>query len=972
MAEIRKLSALVRQEASLADVVLECASGKFPGLTADSAAGKFVGNHGTHTGGDGACVLDLNTQRWVCHKCRQEGNEIWQGDVIAWVQSTQFDGDRTRYRDAIDWLCDYYHIEKTMNPADKAEYDVFESLSELTEFWHERLIALPERLDWIEEKWGLTKQTVSELKLGFCDEIPKGMEQGTLINAGVVDFHYNQPLANRIIWPYFQYGQVVYMSGRLPYDTADKTTPKYTNLYKTDYVRPTLYNFDNAYGYDRKHRDETLAGVAKTKWPLIFTEGLPDAAAAHQFGLRAVAPGGASSFSAAMQADTKVLLDRCDDCFKYIVFDSDKAGQRGSRALAQNLAVLGTDAIIADLPSKEGEKLDLADYLRTTTPEELFNYFLQFSNPTTGEQNTLAASLIREMSATSETRQFKEVMEVLTFLPHSKQERYLSLLADKTKSNKSALKKEMVEVQKKAKTTKLRIIEDYERNPFYAQDFSYDEVTKVWRAYRCLHVPFEETITQGVEETTYTVRKPVLITMAMYKDGNFAIEKTEVMNLDTMTDDQKTRIPHERITTKESNRWSMKRQHVYSYQQFQEKGGRIEIDPGRLYDDILAELKRYVWMPDEQEFVPLALYIMYTYIYMGFSSCPYIHLRGQPGTGKSTTGRIIDYLGFYSIPSGSTTEAALFRSAHAGRGLFVFEEAEKLNNPQDGTTAAAIVALCNVGYTNDDSAYAIRCNTNDYGEQDYFFVYGPKVFVSTKGLKNTLSERSIVFEFSKGNEKNINLNYRDFLDDLDTRQGELQEIRDRLHVWSLTRFRAVREVFDELRDSFFCEGMTPRTKQIWMPLFALARYVGEAKGTDLLTPLIDLSMKKMKRAQIVANQSDFAVTVLTALYELYKDNPETAGVHTVDDVEYLNGSKASTQIQLYLNKEQEWKEGFNRLQATFIVEGLRKAGAIDKMAKPERRMIGGERVRVYRFDGEALGTYITTINAGLEEGEGDA
>ena len=933
---LKDLIQLIKAKASINEVIRATEVGNFPVMN----NGLYRRNHGIHedsSRGD-SCRVHGQQNWWNCFVCGHGG------DVIAWVLHAKFGGDRSRYRDAVHWLADYYNISVSETPLNLPQYQTYELLTEVAWKFHANLLKNPDKLTWVQQKWGLDKETIEYLRLGYSEGLTQyGYDQVQLQTAGLVDSRGRQPLDHRIVFPYMRDGLVVWMSGRTPFDETG--IPKYSNLQRTNYVRPTLYNFDSAYTMDAED-------------PIIFTEGLGDAARAQQEGMRVVASGGAQLFTPEMYDDAIRLLDVCKD-LKYIIYDSDLsgAGLAGAKSLAQILVGFGTDPFIIELPRPENEKqVDLAAYLNTHGVEDLAGLMTEAVRPSDKTKNprTLPNILMDELPINPDPERIKKVLASVAPLSQLIVGKYLDTLASITKTDKVSLRKEVDNIRKLQEKTKRTIAEDYCVLPFLAQDFVYHPDLDVWRAHTCLYVPYEEVVEIGSHKETSIVERPVHLCTDMGEGGVYSITKNEA--LIAPSDSVLEQLPDHSIASTPSNRWSVASRFSYSFTNFIDGKAR-SVDIGATYKALFEMIDTYVWLPEPRDKHIMTLYIMLSYVFMGFPACPYLHFRGKKDSGKSTCMDLMSTHSFNAVPAYTVSEAVLFRIAHSTRGCFFIDEAEQLRNPASGSQAENLLRLALGSYANNEQARAIRCNKNSLSPES-FFTYSPKVFGSINELKDTLRSRSITIECASASSDDLKT-----LGDWDADKVYLndrsQEIRDQLRIWALTQFRTLRETYDNI-DRDRATFLKARDRQIWKPLLAIADIVTEASDLDVSEMLLENAKEKLQKSRVTEASMEFTNIVLIALYRIWQESPEKAGryVRKRTHEECIIPAIATEAVILRLQADRIWIDNFNRLDTTFFIKQLRDIDAINSSVRGSRARINGQYREAYPFEFANLEAFI--------------
>jgi DNA primase len=243
--------------------------------------------------------------------------------------------------------------------------------------YYHRVLPSKIREKWFHEHYGFTDETIDELFLGWADghlfEHLKGLLGATreealatglfvrLQGGRVEDF-----FRDRLVFPYWRHGRVVYFIARATEHTGDEPWEKakykklLTRSERHDYVSPTVAN-------DTLYNEDAARGAEE----LLITEGVTDCISALQAGVPCVSPV-TVRFRKQDQAKLLSLTARA----KRIVVcnDSEDSGSGEAGAIETGLALhaAGRDVRIAVIPRPEGvAKIDVNELVARQGPEAL-------------------------------------------------------------------------------------------------------------------------------------------------------------------------------------------------------------------------------------------------------------------------------------------------------------------------------------------------------------------------------------------------------------------------------------------------------------------------------------------------------------------------------------------------------------------------------------------------------------------------
>lgn len=334
--------------------------------------GEYVGTVGRAGGSGESLKVSKNLQSWKDFKNGPGG------DILDWIGHINgYKDTRGSYfpeilRIAADLAG--VELEEATEEEKKAaveKVDIHNLFTAAAEIYHKNLT--PELYDHILQKWGITKETVDQLQIGYATtgRDLKEIAGETLNKSGLIYVNDGKPggevFRGRIIFPYWKNGKVVYLIGRqnkeTPLKQDGKEPSKYQKLLvhsdKFPYVSPLV---QNSYFYG----EDSLRGSDYC----IITEGVTDCIAMMQAGFPCVSPVTVRF----RESDHPKLLSLVKKLGRvYICNDNEanQAGLKGALSTAEAIESEGIEARIIELPKPEGiDKIDIADYMKVHTPED--------------------------------------------------------------------------------------------------------------------------------------------------------------------------------------------------------------------------------------------------------------------------------------------------------------------------------------------------------------------------------------------------------------------------------------------------------------------------------------------------------------------------------------------------------------------------------------------------------------------------
>ncbi len=344
--------------------------------------GEYVGTVGTtgHTGE--SLKVNKNLQSWKDFKNGPGG------DVLDWIgyHAGYSDTRGSDFPEVLRIAADLAGIEldeatEEEREAVKEKVDIHNLFTEAAEIYHKNLIERPELCDFILEKWGITRETVDKLKIGYATtgKDIKNLDKTILKKSGLV--YVNRGMSGeevfqgRIIFPYWKNGKVVYLIGRQTEETPKlkdgKEPPKYQKLLvhsdKFPYVSSVV---QNSYFYG----EDSIRG----KGYCVITEGVTDCISLLQAEIRCVSP---VTVRFREEDIPKLISLVKNKGVAYICNDNEanEVGIKGALATGEALEAEGIETRIIKLRKPEGiDKIDVADYLKTfSDPRDVFSCLMQ-------------------------------------------------------------------------------------------------------------------------------------------------------------------------------------------------------------------------------------------------------------------------------------------------------------------------------------------------------------------------------------------------------------------------------------------------------------------------------------------------------------------------------------------------------------------------------------------------------------------
>ena len=299
-----------------------------------------------------------------------------KGDVLNWIAYVENLDINTNFPEVIKKAAEMSGvvIDNSNINFDTEANSVFTTTTAVAEHYHNCLT--DEHRKHINDKWGITDETIDRLHIGFAPvddnlcAVFDGLfhkedllKTGFLIKTrdGIKSFYQG-----RIIFPYWKGGKVVYSIARqtewTPENEFEKSKYKkqLTKKENRQYISDLISN-EHFYGID------SIRG----KDYCIITEGVTDCIMTMQSGEPCISPVTVRFKKNEIEKAASLV-----DGMRHVIIcnDNDDAGREGATDTADFLDNKGTNVRIIELPNIDNvDKIDLAEYLKIHDANEFKN-----------------------------------------------------------------------------------------------------------------------------------------------------------------------------------------------------------------------------------------------------------------------------------------------------------------------------------------------------------------------------------------------------------------------------------------------------------------------------------------------------------------------------------------------------------------------------------------------------------------------
>ena len=376
---------------------------------------------GHESQGEKCFTLYPGTQNAYCFHC----GKSW--DAIALVQKVK----ELDFISACNWLSRQYNLPylktKDMTPEEMTAYQsrlkeqkiIFDILTEAARHYHNSLITDMDMKGHLTTHYGLNEETITPYALGYStgSGLLKQLQElsysiDDIVKTGLfikVGGKWEEFFNNRLIFPYWKLGQVVYFIGRQTDRTPDKPweQAKYKKLLTRNDKRPYISEYiTNSHFYG----EDSTRGAER----VFVAEGVTDCLAMLQAGYPAISPV-TVRFRTQDQDHLSKLTGRARTIYLVPDNETNEAGIKGALDTASKLEEAGKAVYIVELTRpEEQEKIDATDFLRDHGKEKLEELIKAAKTPLQIEIDLIAAEDIDLIKLSDRLKPVKERLAGMT------------------------------------------------------------------------------------------------------------------------------------------------------------------------------------------------------------------------------------------------------------------------------------------------------------------------------------------------------------------------------------------------------------------------------------------------------------------------------------------------------------------------------------------------------------------------------
>jgi len=271
--------------------------------------------------------------------------------------------------------------------------------------------------------------------------------------------------------------------------------------------------------------------------------------------------------------------------------------------------------------------------------------------------------------------------------------------------------------------------------------------------------------------------------------------------------------------------------------------------------DIEMYLRKYIGLKNDESYTVLAAYALLTYVFGSFPAIPYLRLKGNKGTGKSTILSVLKNIVHGPYLVSNLTTAALIRITDDPDTTLLLDEAENLG--KRGSSSEMLFEILNSGYKRDG-----RVTRVSNGKLREYSTYGPKIIACINELVDTTEDRTIIIETDPESTG------KDIIPFLDT--PEQRRESEALKIKILSQVPALqRDIQSELSISTNFPDIKNRNRERWLPLLLITKILSWEMDRIMRAAERDISQKVEKEK---STPESIAMATLTGYIRENEEN----------------------------------------------------------------------------------------------------
>jgi len=315
----------------------------------------------------------------------------------------------------------------------------------------------------------------------------------------------------------------------------------------------------------------------------------------------------------------------------------------------------------------------------------------------------------------------------------------------------------------------------------------------------------------------------------------------------------------------------------------------------------------YMDVTDDKVFLIGSAYVLASYCYTLFDSVGYLFFNSDKESGKTKYANLLGLLSFHTVNSTSPSESALFRITSLGKGLMVIDDFENLPDERRN----AINQILKIGYRKEGAVIRTEKQKDAFTVQ-LFDCFCPKIITNTTTLEPVTLSRCIPVHLMK----TVTVKGKRYPKD---RDAVWQNVRDACHLWVLTNWARVRDIYE----AYECDLLNNRDLELVKGMLAIMKSIDEG--------LHDILLEYLVKCFVERETVDLTGSWEYEMYdEMRRNSPEDgAWVSTKNVVKWVQ-DRILTEEECETAKEYKKKVGKSLPTARYVGRRLSRVPSFKK------------------------------------------
>ena len=299
-----------------------------------------------------------------------------------------------------------------------------------------------------------------------------------------------------------------------------------------------------------------------------------------------------------------------------------------------------------------------------------------------------------------------------------------------------------------------------------------------------------------------------------------------------------------------------------------------------VFEDILAHLKYYMDLEEEERYAFVALWSIGTYFFRMFPTYPYLFINAVKRSGKTKLLLLLSTFVFngkaFIIPSG----ASIFRLIQGARPTLCLDEIEKVHKRDEGDIRSILLSGYKSGAMvprTEEKVLVVGGKKMKARVIEEFDVFCPKALANIMGMERTLEDRCLPLIILRSDNKEI-LNRI-----VEVEKPKFQRTRDMLYLLMMGRWQDIADNYKMLHEVFAGEHEPPediaklvadvrenvssRHFELWVPIFALAYTV----SVEVFEQIVNYAKVHTKEREQDEYDESYENTIIQAVIGLCEE-----------------------------------------------------------------------------------------------------